>query len=683
MNNVVLFAGTTEGRRIAEALRGTEISLLVSVATEYGETLIHAADNIRVLHGRKDEAEIGSLLRTNGADLVIDATHPYAKEITKTLRAVCGRIGVPCLRVLRKETDTDTAGCVFVGDAGEAAAYLDGTEGNVLLTTGSKELPAFAAVRNAKDRLYARILPIPEAVRAAEELGYAGAHLLCMQGPFGEEMNEAMLRHVNARFLVTKDTGEAGGFPEKIRAAVKCGAVPVVIRRPEEEDGMSAEECLAYLSKRFGLSAARKKVTVVGAGTGSYGTLTLDAEAVLREAELIIGAPRLIDALSRFRKQTVPAVRAEEIAKAVSESPARKIVCVMSGDTGFCSGAKKLLPYLAPYETAVLPGISSVSAFAAKIGVSWDDACLASAHGRSLNLPAKVRKNRKVFVLAGGQDGVVSLLRTLCEYGFGKVSVTVGEDISLDREKITKGTAEALAEGTYGSLALLYIENPEAGGRQAVPGWPDEAFLRGDVPMTKMEVRAVSLAKLCPGRDAVVWDVGAGTGSVSLEAAALCEDGMVYAVEEKEEACRLIEENKRHLGISNVTVIRGRAPECLSDLPAPACVFIGGSGGGLSAILRAALIRNPRTRIVLNTVTAETFAEAVTCLKTLPVRAAEITQVSVSRGRRAGAYTLMTAQNPVTVICCEGDPGRAEDPGCKGEAGYAEDPGSTEGEGHV
>ena len=146
-------------------------------------------------------------------------------------------------------------------------------------------------------------------------------------------MNEAMLRHVNARFLVTKDTGEAGGFPEKIRAAAKCGAVPVVIRRPEEEDGMSVEECFAYLSRRYGLPLVQKKVTVLGAGTGRYGTLTLDAEAALREAELIVGAPRLLASLARFRKETVPAVRAEEIANAVSESRARKIVCVMSGDT--------------------------------------------------------------------------------------------------------------------------------------------------------------------------------------------------------------------------------------------------------------------------------------------------------------------------------------------------------------
>jgi len=172
--------------------------------------------------------------------------------------------------------------------------------------------------------------------------------------------------------------------------------------------------------------------------------------------------------------------------------------------------------------------------------------------------------------------------------------------------------------------------------------------------MTKAEVRAVTLSKLRLTKSAVCWDVGAGTGSVSLEMAECCEDGRVYAVERNGEACSLIEENKRHLGVTNVTVVQGDAPECLADLPSPTHVFIGGSGGGLRQILALALEKNLRVRLVLNTVTAETFAEAVTALRELPVSDPEIVELNVSRGRKAGAYHLMTAQNPVYILSCEG-----------------------------
>ena len=170
----------------------------------------------------------------------------------------------------------------------------------------------------------------------------------------------------------------------------------------------------------------------------------------------------------------------------------------------------------------------------------------------------------------------------------------------------------------------------------------------------------MTLAKLGVTRSAVCWDVGAGTGSVSLEMAECAEDGAVYAVEQKEAACELIEKNKLHLGISNVEVVRGSAPEALENLPAPTHVFIGGSSGNMKEILELILRKNPQARIVLNTVTAESFAEAVTLMKARPFTDTDITELSSAHGRVLGRYHLMTAQNPVYVIsmtggaCCDG-----------------------------
>ena len=653
MNDVLLFAGTTEGRRVAEACRGRNVTLHVCVATEYGEALIEEAENVHVLSGRLNAEGVAALLRETGAKLVIDATHPYAEAVTRTLQAVCSETGTDYLRLLRREDHAGTAHCVFVDSTADAVAFLNSVSGSALLTVGAKELAAYTAVTDYKPRLFARVLSLPQSVEQAAALGFEGRNLISMQGPFTEEFNAAMLKMLGVDYLVTKDTGAAGGFPEKLRAAENCGVKVVVIRRPLSEEGVSLEECLAVLGKRFGF-AFEKEVTILGVGAGSAGSLTVEAEEVCRRAELIIGAARLTKALARFQKPTQNAIAAKDIAAVVRESEARRIVVAMSGDTGFYSGAKTLLPLLQDLHPTVLPGVSSIAYFCSRIKTSWDDALLISTHGRSCNYLAKIRRNAKVLALTGGKDDAAAVITALCDNGLGHVLVTVGEDLSYENEKITAGTASELAGKSFAPLAVLLAENPSADSEPVTGGLPDEAFLRAEVPMTKQEIRAVTLAKLTLTKRAVCWDVGAGTGSVSLEMARFCEDGEVFAIEQKAEACELIERNKRHLGISNVTVVPGAAPEALRELPTPTHVFIGGSSGNLKGILTMALEKNPRARIVLNTVTAETFAEAVEAAKTLPVHDFDIAEISAARGRKLGGYHLMTAQNPVFIISFTG-----------------------------
>lgn len=655
MSSILLFAGTTEGRRIAEGCRKRPVTLYVSVATEYGESLIEPAENIHILHGRKGADEIAALLQETGAELVIDATHPYAAEITRTLQEICRNRNAEYLRVLRDRERVLSEICEFVDDTGAAISYLNGVQGNVLLTVGSRELARYTEVTDYRSRLYARILSLPEAVEQAFSIGLEGSHLICMQGPFSEELNTAMMRSLNIRYLVTKDSGAAGGFPEKIRAAKACGVTPVVIRRPVSEAGIGAEECLTRLGERFGFTPEYEKhVTILGVGPGSAGNLTLAADQACREADLIVGAKRPCEALERFRKPTVHAVAAGEIDNLVRRSSASRIVVAMSGDTGFYSGTKNLLSCLADLRPTVLPGISSVSCFCSRLGISWDDAVLASAHGRSCNIVSLVQYHPKVIALTGGTDGVSRLLRELAEYGLGDVRVTVGENLSYENERITAGTAGELCSRTFDSLALVLVENPRAKSAVVTHGRPDEDFLRTEVPMTKQEVRTVTLSQLKLTRDAVCWDVGAGTGSVSLEMAECCSDGHVWAIEQKEEACSLIEANKRHLGIANVTVVCGKAPDCLETLPAPTRVFVGGSSGNLRAVLSAALKKNPSVRIVINAVTIETLAKATEAMKTLSVTRTEIVHLTAARGRKLGRYHMMTGMNPVFILSCEG-----------------------------
>ena len=652
MNDVIIFAGTTEGRTVAEAAAGQPITLHVCVATEYGETLVHESENVKIHAGRLAQPEMEKLIEDTGALLVIDATHPYAEIVTKTVKQACENTHTEYMRLLRA-SEQGGDGCVSVRDTAQAAEYLSSVSGNVLLTVGSKELSGYTGVTDYKERLFARILPLPSAVQQAHECGFQGKNLICMQGPFSQEINEAMLRMYDIKWLVTKDTGSAGGFPEKLAAAKNCGVRVIVVERPLSEQGVSLEECIAELSRRFGFRK-KKNVTIIGTGTGSEDMMTLGAERACRAAGLIIGAKRLTESLGRFGKKSVNAVLPGDIVSAVRASEEENIVVAMSGDTGFYSGAKKLAPMLGEENVTVLPGISSVIYFCSRLKTGWDDAVLISTHGRECNFIAKIRNNPKVIALTGGDVDAKTLIEALCEYSLGSVKVTVGSELSYETESIVSGTAQELRGRDFPSLAVIMAENEEALSQTVTCGRPDEDFLRAKVPMTKQEVRAVTLSKLMLTKNAVCWDVGAGTGSVTVEMAERCEDGTVYAIEHNAEACALIEENKRHIGVSNIKVIEGSAPEALEELPAPTHVFIGGSSGSQREIFGLILGKNPGARIVINTVTAESFADTVACLKTLPVRDIDITEISVSRGRPVGRYHLMTAQNPVYVISFTG-----------------------------
>ncbi len=192
----------------------------------------------------------------------------------------------------------------------------------------------------------------------------------------------------------------------------------------------------------------------------------------------------------------------------------------------------------------------------------------------------------------------------------------------------------------------------------------DDMFIRGSLPMTKSEVRAVSLSKLELTRGSVFWDIGSGTGSVAVEAASLlmqtggAEDSAVYAVEKEAEGICLIRQNRERLvpGFCNFHLVEGRAPEALEQLPPPSHVFIGGSGGELQRIIALILRKNPKVRIVINTVTIETLTECMELIRKFGFADYEIVQVSVSRMERAGRYHLQKAQNPVYVIALKDSP---------------------------
>ncbi len=248
--NVLLFAGTGDGRILAERLAALPLALTVSVATEYGhELLLGLPEHCHVAVGRLDEAGMRDLMLETGRAVVVDATHPYAAEASKTIRSAAQAAGTECLRLVRRSGGDAEAAYVDSAEAA-AAALMDGG-GNILLTIGSKNLDAFVSLPGFADRVFPRVLPMEESLRECVRLGYRRSHIIAMQGPFGVELNLALMRHYHIRHLVTKDGGATGGFPEKMRAAKEAGVRAVVIGRPAREDGLDVDGIVAHIRQRL------------------------------------------------------------------------------------------------------------------------------------------------------------------------------------------------------------------------------------------------------------------------------------------------------------------------------------------------------------------------------------------------------------------------------------------------
>ena len=650
MEKVIVFAGTTEGYELCRFLSEHQISVYACAATEYGGKALTETPYLHIHTGRLSREEMEAFFLKEEPNFVLDATHPYAAEVTDNIKSACEKTGFFYQRVLR-EQGRQAEKAVYVESTEAAAEFLNTTEGNVLLTTGSKELKKFLGVKDYKERLYARVLSLPSVMEECSAAGFEGKHLIGMQGPFSRELNEAMLRQFHCRYLVTKDSGKAGGFQEKIDAAFSCGAIPVIIGRPLKEEGLSLVECKKWLSQKFGFSL-KPQITLLGIGMGSRDTLTIEGEKALEKAELLIGARRIADSVKMPHHTVVYEYDSEKILKCIEEnSQYEHIVIALSGDVGFYSGAKKLLHNLGE-DTRVICGISSVVYFMAKAGLSWDDAKIVSAHGRNCNLVSLICHSKKVFSILGTKDGISSLAGRLVSYEMGDVLLYVGENLSYENEKIFVKPAKELVSYEGDALCVVCAYNENASELMSTHGIKDECFIRGKAPMTKEEVRTVSLMKLGLSEDSVCYDVGAGTGSVAVEMALRAHQGKVYAIEKKEDALALILENKKKFAADNLEIVGGCAPEVMEELPVPTHAFIGGSSGNLKDIIRLLLNKNPEVKIVINCITLETVGEAMEAIREFDFQERDIVQMSVSRSKEVGRYHMMMGENPIYIFTC-------------------------------
>lgn len=400
-------------------------------------------------------------------------------------------------------------------------------------------------------------------------------------------------------------------------------------------------------------------ISIIGIGMGNCETLTMKADELLREADLIIGAKRILDSLSDdYKGDRITEIYSEKILNYIKNSNCENAVVAMSGDTGFYSGATKLLELTensCNFDVKVYPGISSMQYFASKLNRPWQDFRLVSAHGKDCNVLGEILSNRLTFFLTGGGIMAHDIVKILCDSGLGETEISIGERLSYEDERIIVDKAKNVKDLKFVNLSVILVDRKDDfEGEKYCGSIADDEFIRDDVPMTKRDVRGAIVSRMDIKDDEVIYDVGAGTGSCSIEMAKANKKAKIYAVEVKSEACDLIKLNAVKFKANNITLVVGKAPDALENLPVADAAFIGGSKGNLEEIVKFLLEKNENIRIVISAVTYETLIEGITVLKKNKFNNLDITQISVTNTRKVASYNMLNAQNPVFLISGKG-----------------------------
>ena len=696
MKEILIFAGTTEGRKLSECLSKADILHTVCVATEYGEIVLTENACAHVHRGRMDVEEMSAFISDGQFSAVVDATHPYAQVVTENIRNAMKGMDIPYIRLKRETDDSYDYDKIRSFECNEdCAEALLQINGNILLTTGSKELSVYCGHESLKDRLYVRVLPGLESLSLCNENGIMGKHILALQGPFTVDMNEAMLRQYDISCLVTKKSGRAGGYIEKLEAAKRLDIPVYVVERANVEENASntgntnggdnrdkaysfRETCelLSNICHKKIIPQNKLNITLAGVGMGSQASLTKEVEQAIKDADIILGAKRMID-IYEPRLEKKPYFMAGDIIPYLKKLQGndtfyedKNVVILFSGDSGFYSGCQSLYRSLRvetesgalDADISIMPGISSIAYLAACTGESYQDAEICSIHGRKqANLADIIRHNSKTFMLMSGVNDVNSLGQLLLDAGLNQCIVIAGYELSYETQEIMALTPIECVKLKKAGLYTCLIKNPNAGDRRLTHGKADSEFIRDKVPMTKEEVREVSICKLRLTDKSLVYDIGSGTGSIAMEMAGLSPDLKVYAIERKPEAVALIKKNKEKFKLDNIEVIEAEAPEGLDELPKPTHVFIGGSGGNLNEILNTLYSMNDSMRIVITAVSLETIAQIKDILSAYPIANEDIVELQVNRSKVIGKYHMMQAENPVWICSFDFREGAADE----------------------
>jgi len=464
----IVFAGTSEGRQISDFLSDIEVEHLVMVATEYGQIVLEDSDFARIRVGRLDSLQMREIFDEIRPVMVIDATHPFAVEVTANIKEALSNIDYQC-RYLRIEREThdnlykdsltnsqleevqnvelDGRSLIeYVYSVEEAVNRLSHMQGNILLTTGVKSLSQFCT-DSLSDRIYARILPSVESITMAMNTPLKPGQIIAMEGPFNTLLNEALIEQFNIQILVTKNSGNRGGFMEKIKACQNKNVHLVVIDKEKSSEGVSLEDGISILESYF--EAISKEVIITGVGVGNEDSLTVSNLKAIKEAKVLIGAKRMIEIAEKYNDKAVKfyEYESEKVAEIIRKSDARKITVLVSGDSGFYSGGTKIYEELQAMNSngirincKMLPSISSLSYFSSKIAVPYSGGEIISFHGTDFEVYLsdfidKLSKKGKVFAIVSGYSDINRIIASI-NSKFDTGRIFVGINLGSDKEII-------------------------------------------------------------------------------------------------------------------------------------------------------------------------------------------------------------------------------------------------------
>ena len=405
-----------------------------------------------------------------------------------------------------------------------------------------------------------------------------------------------------------------------------------------------------------------RNINLVGIGLGNPNLLTKAAYKAIESSNIIIGARRILESIKEDFADKLYYIEynTEKILEIIKENIGNEIAVVFSGDISLFSGSIKLFERLnAAIEDRkvfkdckinTFPGISSLSYLCAKTNTDISKVKILSFHGKEELLYHNIDSNEYTFIITSKADGVKKICRKLIEFGFFELDIILGENLSYDNERITKAEASKFLDMEISDLNCMIISNPDA-DKSISFGLSDEVFVRDKVPITKSEVRAIIMSKLDIQTDSICYDIGAGSGSVSIEMSRLAYDGKVYAIEKNPLAVELIQKNIHNFSAENIELIHAKAPDGLDNIINADKIFIGGSGGELISMMEMIFTSKKNPTIVISAITMETIAQITDIVKIAKEKGyyTEITAINVSKSKEVGPYNMMMAQNMVFI----------------------------------
>lgn len=425
----------------------------------------------------------------------------------------------------------------------------------------------------------------------------------------------------------------------------------------------------------------KKTIHMIGMGPGNPDLVMPLAVNTIRSCDIIFGSQRLLEMIKKMDPSLHINKRLIEIdhdleklsVEIIKQVRKAKIAILVTGDSGYYSLATylrtKFYQQKEELEIRNIPGISSLQYLAASAGVSWQNIKSISLHGRNPeNWWLQIKENKYSAILSGNSPDMKEVLIELSKVGFGDWTGIIGQRLSYPDEKIVKDKVKKLVSQKYDSLSIMILIRPEQeisnNGREVwpwlTPGIDDSCFIRGDVPMTKQDIRAAVICHLQLSSNDIVWDIGAGTGSVSIESARICSLGRVFSIEKNAVGCNLIKENSQVFGLNNIEIVHGNAPQALTEIPDPDRIFIGGSGANTGEIIKYIIERiqsriktDKKTRLVMTAITLETIPNTIEILHEKNIAEIEIKQIQINSTRPVGSKTMVSAQTPVWILAAD------------------------------